>query len=385
MTPQSLLWITALASVMMTLVAMSLMRSGIPGTRLLVWANLAVIGALVLSPLQQLPAIPAVITIVLANALMAGGMVLVYSAACRFFGYTAARPIWYGAIGMVSGGIAAFYYLWPSLAARVAIASLFAAAVCAAIAHHIVCHRPRDRPTYPYAFTIGVATFASVGYLLRTFVYLAGIESPQASLMSATAWNALFLTVGVLIMPSLTIGMIMMVHDRMLADREREANVDDLTHTATRKAWWSAAQRCLRATERNGQPMALLMLDIDLFKQINDTHGHGGGDAVLKHFAALGHAVLRPDDLLGRFGGEEFVVLFTGTGQADAASLAQRWVEAVRITPCTYDGKLLPYTFSAGLTSWKRGDTLQTLVQRADLALYASKADGRDRVTLRTA
>ncbi|MDQ2184089.1 GGDEF domain-containing protein [Alcaligenaceae bacterium A4P071] len=385
MTPQSLLWITALASVMMTLVALSLMRSGIPGTRLLVWANLAVIGALVLSPLQQLPSVPAVFTIVLANALMASGMVLVYSAACRFFGYVAARPLWYGAIGMVSGGIAAFYYLWPSLAARVAIASLFAAAICVALAIHIHRHRPRERPVYPYAFTIGVAAFAAVGYALRAFVYLSGVESPQASLMSATAWNAIFLTVGVLIMPSLTIGMIMMVHDRMLADREREANVDDLTHAATRRAWWSAAQRSLRATERSGKPMSLLMLDIDLFKQLNDTHGHGGGDAVLKHLAALGHAVLRPEDLLGRFGGEEFVVLFNGMTQAEASALTQRWVEAVRITPCTYDGKILPYTFSAGLTSWKRGDTLQALVQRADLALYASKAEGRDRVTLRTA
>ncbi|MYZ44835.1 GGDEF domain-containing protein [Schauerella aestuarii] len=385
MTPQSLLWITALASVMMTLVAMSLMRSGIPGTRLLVWANLAVIGALVLSPLQQVPSIPAVFTIVLANALMASGLVLVYSAACRFFGYTAARPIWYGAIGMVSGGIAAFYYLWPSLAARVAIASLFAAAVCMAVAIHIYRHRPLGRPVYPYAFTIGVAAFAAVGYTLRAVVYLSGVESPQASLMSATTWNAIFLTVGVLIMPSLTIGMIMMVHDRMLADREREANVDELTHAATRKAWWSAAQRCLRATERSGKPMSLLMLDIDLFKQLNDTYGHGGGDAVLKHLAALGRAVLRPEDLLGRFGGEEFVVLFSATAEADAAAMTQRWVEAVRITPCAYDGKILNYTFSAGLTTWKRGDTLQALVQRADLALYASKADGRDRVTLRTA
>ena len=164
----------------------------------------------------------------------------------------------------------------------------------------------------------------------------------------------------------------------MLADREQEANTDFLTGLMSRKAWWLQAERYCAQALRTRRPLAMLLLDIDHFKRINDTHGHAAGDAVLRHFGLLATATLRTGDHVGRVGGEEFAVLFPDLRSDAVMEVADRLLDSVRRTPCSHGGSTISYTFSAGVTDWVPGENLQAFFERADRKLYAAKAAGRN-------
>jgi len=137
-------------------------------------------------------------------------------------------------------------------------------------------------------------------------------------------------------------------------------------------------QRCMRS----GHPFCVVMIDLDHFKRINDTHGHAAGDAVLRAFAAEARAVVRVSDTLARWGGEEFLLLMTDT----RAGLGRLGVERLReriaaLRPAGIDDAL-PVTFSAGLAEHRAGEPVTDTIVRADQAVYAAKAQGRNRVVL---
>jgi diguanylate cyclase (GGDEF)-like protein len=128
--------------------------------------------------------------------------------------------------------------------------------------------------------------------------------------------------------------------------------------------------------------MALLMIDIDHFKRLNDTHGHLAGDRALLHLASVMESQLRDIDHLARWGGEEFLALLPATGGAEALALAQRLCQRVRSLPLVYLEAELPMTASIGVSAWHGPhDSLEDLLARVDEALYAAKRDGRDRVS----
>lgn len=131
----------------------------------------------------------------------------------------------------------------------------------------------------------------------------------------------------------------------------------------------------------NDQPSSLAMLDLDFFKRINDTHGHAGGDAVLKHFAQLMRATLRKIDTAARVGGEEFAIILPGADSAAARVFTERLREVVAKTPVKHDGKTISVTVSIGIATMDPRDSSadETLI-RADHALYRAKRDGRNRV-----
>jgi len=138
-----------------------------------------------------------------------------------------------------------------------------------------------------------------------------------------------------------------------------------------------------RVQRFGGQRGSVLMLDLDLFKQINDTHGHATGDALLKHFAQLVRNTLRKVDMVGRVGGEEFAVILPGTNSAGARRFAERLREAVANTPLVRDGKTISMTVSIGVATIGPPDSNgeETLL-RSDEALYRAKRNGRNRVEL---
>ena len=128
--------------------------------------------------------------------------------------------------------------------------------------------------------------------------------------------------------------------------------------------------------------MALMILDIDHFKAVNDTHGHDIGDAVLKEFAARLRRNIRGVDLACRFGGEEFVVLMPDTDYGQAQLVAERVRQSIAERPFDVNaGRPLSVTVSAGVTlNESDADTPETLIKRADVALYRAKREGRNRV-----
>jgi diguanylate cyclase (GGDEF)-like protein len=127
----------------------------------------------------------------------------------------------------------------------------------------------------------------------------------------------------------------------------------------------------------------MLMLDLDLFKQINDTHGHATGDAVLKHFAQLVRNALRKIDTAGRVGGEEFAIILPGTDSAGAQRFAERLRKVVASMPLVQGGKTISLTVSIGIATMGPPDSNgeETLL-RSDEALYRAKENGRNRVEL---
>lgn len=159
------------------------------------------------------------------------------------------------------------------------------------------------------------------------------------------------------------------------------SDVDALTGVATRRAATETLERLL-ALSRRGQPLALGVIDLDHFKQVNDEHGHAVGDRVLQRVGALLQATFRGEDVVARWGGEEFAVGLYASGKEDAARRLERTLEVLRGERFTAtDGRHFTVTFSGGVAEHPAdADDLQQLFAAADTALYQAKAAGRDRV-----
>ena len=137
-----------------------------------------------------------------------------------------------------------------------------------------------------------------------------------------------------------------------------------------------------RAVRRRSH-ISFFMLDLDHFKNVNDRHGHRVGDGVLHHVAQICRRSLREEDLLGRYGGEEFVVVLPDTGHYEAWSVAERLRGAVEEAPFHLEGRPLPITISVGVSTLPGGSPripLEALLDRADQALYEAKRAGRNTV-----
>ena len=151
-----------------------------------------------------------------------------------------------------------------------------------------------------------------------------------------------------------------------------EAVIDDLTGLLNRRGWRYAAPRELARADRSGAPAALVMLDLDNFKQLNDEEGHDRGDRVLQELAEGLRATLRAGDAVARLGGDEFVALLSNCTLAGSLSAVMRLRSGLRTR----------VWFSAGVAEWDGREELQELLRRADLALYAAKANGAGRTEI---
>ncbi|HEX3359620.1 MAG TPA: sensor domain-containing diguanylate cyclase [Solirubrobacterales bacterium] len=158
--------------------------------------------------------------------------------------------------------------------------------------------------------------------------------------------------------------------ERLMREVELLARSDALTGLPNRRALDDQLPREMARALREGSPICLAIIDIDHFKTYNDTHGHLAGDTVLRDCAAAWDGELRGEDMILRFGGEEFLVVLPGCGPADATEIVER------LRAATPDGQ----TCSAGLAAWQPGESVDELVGRADKALYEAKESGRDRL-----
>jgi diguanylate cyclase (GGDEF)-like protein len=156
---------------------------------------------------------------------------------------------------------------------------------------------------------------------------------------------------------------------------------DGLTNLANRKYFMEAAERELLIAQRYGLPLSLLMIDIDHFKNINDTYGHATGDAVLTNFSEVALQTLRSTDIIGRIGGEEFAVLLPATDMDNAHQVAGKILLAVSAAQFAHQD--LTITVSIGLATMNEGDNqMDTIMQRADYALYEAKENGRNQIVI---
>jgi len=161
---------------------------------------------------------------------------------------------------------------------------------------------------------------------------------------------------------------------------EQFAYTDMLTSLFNRRHFMELAQGALEKAKRFGTPCFMLMMDLDFFKKVNDTYGHLAGDEVLKNAAGVIKNTLRSYDLVGRYGGEEFVVLISETEKEYVLGLAERIREAIAYSPCVYNCIKIPCTVSIGAAAYFKDCTIESLIDKADKGLYKAKESGRNQV-----
>jgi diguanylate cyclase len=172
--------------------------------------------------------------------------------------------------------------------------------------------------------------------------------------------------------------------ERNLQDAIRDAMLDGLTGVSNRKSFDAIIRKVAGEAMNSGDDLALLMIDIDHFKRVNDTWGHQTGDSVLRHLAKTVQKAVRGGDYVARYGGEEFAVILPRTDVEAALNVAQNIRQELARNPLQLDliPPMKPITVSIGAACYEPGDPLTEWVARTDAALYHAKKEGRDRVEL---
>jgi len=166
----------------------------------------------------------------------------------------------------------------------------------------------------------------------------------------------------------------------VIAQADEVSHTDALTFIPNRRQIMIDLQNAVEFSERYGTPLSISMLDIDHFKNINDIHGHSAGDEVLRNLAGTLRQYIRHPDTIGRFGGEEFLIVLPHSTMKAAAEQAQRLCELIRLSLIPIGEQEISMTVSIGIAQYKlHKEDWQSLLNRADAALYKAKNNGRDR------
>jgi diguanylate cyclase (GGDEF)-like protein len=179
---------------------------------------------------------------------------------------------------------------------------------------------------------------------------------------------------------ALPLAFIWMMNARLLLHLSRQSMIDPLTELLNRRGLQAAAEVELARYARTGHDVAVVVLDLDFFKLLNDRYGHTGGDAVLYEFSVFLRGMIRETDIAGRIGGEEFVLILPGLGPITALATIERLRHAVAEHPFELGSRLTRITASFGITvaGGRKDANWDVLLREADLALYAAKHDGRN-------
>jgi diguanylate cyclase (GGDEF)-like protein len=372
----SLLLVTMALSAVMLLVLSSLRSSGAPGIREWFAANTMAVLALPLFAARGVA--PDILSIELANTLLLGTTAAMLAGFRRHLG----RPVpWRRLAACVALGLLAIVVLHhgvDSTAWRMVAMSLLHGALClemGVLLWPALGHAPRR---YPVLFSACAALGNAAAQLVRALVY--GLQAGGVRLPFEDATlSMVFFSIGALALPALTLGAVMMVNAELVARARHAADHDHLTGARSRRAFFDLAARELARALRAGSPLSLLLFDVDHFKRINDTHGHAAGDRVLADIVQRAGAVVRNIDVVARLGGEEFAVLLPDTGADTALLVAERLREALDRS-AEDSGFAGGYTVSIGVAALLGGETIAAMLSRADIALYAAKASGRNAV-----
>lgn len=239
---------------------------------------------------------------------------------------------------------------------------------------------PHDGRVNPGARLAGIVAAMIVSiFVTRLLFGLTGIGG-GFSYMNFTTMQSAFILLLVFLSMALNFGFLLMAMDRLRTEVADLALLDDLTGVGNRRHLVQRlSEECARS-DRSGQPFSLLVIDLDGFKGINDTHGHAAGDACLQHFTLMAQTRLRPGDMLARSGGDEFCIVLPSSTLREGAMIARRVLEVCRADAEQCTGADIPIAVSIGVAQWtaEMGASPDLLIAAADQALYDAKKGGRN-------
>jgi len=244
--------------------------------------------------------------------------------------------------------------------------------------YRYVCNTLRGR------WGVILAVPVSLGALICGLRVVSAIVDPSSVTETMAADSELNLRTALLavaLVVALHATLVGLVVARLFNELQRLSRHDALTGLLNRRAMEEMLNAQLKRSERTQEPFVVMMLDLDYFKRINDRHGHPVGDLALKHVATLLQTAMRASDSLGRFGGEEFVLLLPNTTMAQGAAVAEKIRELLDRSPLEIEATRIPLSASIGVAQWRENaEDLSRVLSRADAALFQAKVQGRNRV-----
>jgi diguanylate cyclase (GGDEF)-like protein len=317
--------------------------------------------------------------------LLAGGTVMIFATCLavmgikRFYG----QPVTWNAAALTTGlSFAALAFLifgYDSMTLRIMVYSV-GQSVPMVLAAKLLLSRQDGRIRAGARLAGIVCVLVVAIYAIRAGGTLLQIGGDFSFTHSGAVQSALVLMLMFLSM-SVNFGFLLMAIDRLRNEVADLALLDDLTGVGNRRhLLHRLTEECARS-ERSGEPFALLLVDLDGFKAVNDTHGHAAGDACLQHFAVMAQTRLRPGDMLARAGGDEFCIVLPASTLREGAMIARRILDVCRADAAACVGADVPISLSIGVAQWTRdmGPYPDRLMAAADHALYAAKRDGKNR------
>jgi diguanylate cyclase (GGDEF)-like protein len=311
-----------------------------------------------------------------------GNAARIAAVGCFWYGiriFQGRKPIW-GSISVLCAGWIALCFYPPfveSLSARIIVASLVTSGLCALSAFELW----RDRADGLRSRIPTFAVFCSAAILMFVRAMVSNIAPyPVGALYLDAAWFAVFALLAIGHIVFAAIFFLTMTLERREAEQRNFAMSDPLTGLLNRRAFTDFAQRLSRRRAGLRDPLALLVLDLDHFKAINDEFGHDVGDRMLQAFAEVSEEAVRPTDQLFRMGGEEFCFVFPDTSLEDCIVIAERIRRTFEGVEIDTGAGIAATTVSIGIAMTQHAIDVDVLLAAADAAVYEAKARGRNRV-----
>jgi diguanylate cyclase (GGDEF)-like protein len=370
--PRTVILLAGVMSGFMAIILFSLKRNYPPSIKGLgEWAVALVmvsIGATLGFGVGQLPNF---VSITIPRILFPLGLFLTYVGAQRFFDVAPHFGPWLALIGLGALAQMWFTFVMPSYSLRLLVSNGMGVCLFSAFAIFL-----RRQGLNSFAKGLTVAVLLAMLAVLVMRIVTAFIWPVGTDILDTSPQHLIYVTSFSFFIVLLSVSLVLMAAERLHDEVAYLASHDSLTNALTRRHMNEVCAIELDRSRRHGRSMALLIMDLDHFKGVNDAHGHQRGDQVLVDFVAKVNGLLRRPDQLARFGGEEFVALLPETSLEEALGVAER-IRAACSAPDTGSS----CTVSIGVTTnHSAGDTVDTLIARSDAAMYLAKARGRNRV-----
>ena len=369
--PATILAMSGITGLAMTVILMTVARSFPKDIRgLSEWAHGTLLASMTMLLLLGRGHLPDFLSIVIANVLLLIAFIKTNTASRLLSG---AKP-WLTEGKQIAVLIPfILLYIWftyvsVSITARIIVLSAFLLPIVTE--QFIFTYRHFESSSGKNIMLISL-TLVILGRGLRSISIITNGEDIPFDIFENSIINIFSLAIPALTIPLATVSCIMIASEKLRRSLEHASRHDDLTDTLNKKAVTEVLKHEIKLAKRQKNPLSIMFLDLDNFKKINDLHGHMAGDRVLMHFAKKSKSLLRETDHLSRFGGDEFMAVLPNASTEQTLQIAERINQAGKDSNPAW-------SVSIGIAAFSQTDTYESILTRADNALYQAKSDGKN-------